>query len=387
MPKDISILTLRAAARYLAPLVLLCLCGCESLGYYSQAIKGQLAVTFARQPVDQLLTDPATPEPLKQRLQLTQELLQHIEQELGLAVKGRYQTYVALDQEAVLFSLVATPRFSVTPHQWCYPIVGCAPYRGYFKQHAALAAAQRYQKRGFTTYLGAVPAYSTLGWFKDPLLSSFVDWSDAELMALLSHELAHSRVWVDSDVGFNEAFATFVGNQSARNWLEGLDPAALQTFVESGAAWQRLVSMQLDLKAQLSALYTQALPDADKERESAGLYQAISDCYSLQRSQLGAGRFDDYMSRLNDAALAALATYRDDVPAFAAIYRMQQQDWQRFFQAVEALGKLPEEERHASVARLRELGEQQIAHTADDQRAEQVQCQALSNHGVDGHLP
>ncbi|MGI9327773.1 MAG: aminopeptidase [Pseudomonadales bacterium] len=387
MPKDISILTFRAAARYFAPLVLFYLGGCETFGYYSQAIRGQLAVTFARQPVSQLLTDPATPETLKQRLQLTQMLLQHIERELGLPVKGRYQTYVALDQEAVLFSLVATPRFSVTPNQWCYPIVGCAPYRGYFKHRTALAAAARYRKRGFTTYLGAVPAYSTLGWFKDPLLSSFVDWSEAELMALLSHELAHSKVWVDSDVGFNEAFATFVGNQSARNWLGGRDPAALRVYVENGAAWQQLVSMQLDLKAQLSALYARTLSDEEKERESAALYQAMGDCYRFQRAQLGAGRFDDYMSRLNDAALAALATYRDDVPAFAAIYRREQQDWQRFFQAVEALGKLPKEERQEIVAQLRDLGEQQIAQSADDQRAEQIQCQAFSNHGVDRHVP
>ena len=119
----------------------------------------------------------------------------------------------------MLWNVFAAPPFSLEARQWCYPFAGCTPYRGYFSRDAALRAAQRFADEGLETYVGGVAAYSTLGWFDDPLLSTFIHWPEAELAELLIHETAHRRLWVADDVPLNEAFASFVGEEGARQWF------------------------------------------------------------------------------------------------------------------------------------------------------------------------
>ena len=371
----------------LVGLLLVLLSGCETIGYYRQAIGGQLAVTFARQPVARVLADPKTPPALAERLRASQRMLAYIENTVGLASDGRYRSYVALDRDAVVYNLVATEAFSVSAERWCYPIAGCAPYRGYFRRQAADRAAARYQAQGFTTHVGAVPAYSTLGWFADPLLSTFVHWNDAQLITLLAHELSHSRVWVASDVSFNEAFATFVGEQTARNWLGRDNPELLQQQAQRQQQWQRLVHLLLQLKEHLRGQYAAPLDASAKAAATANAYAAMQRCYQDHRQRLGDGRFDAYLGRLNNATLAALATYRANVPAFAALYQESGGRWPEFFTATEALAKLPAPERAARLQRLRVSNQQQITQRGDDQDAEQIQCQAFTDHGVDWHLP
>ena len=200
----------------------LCCClagGCESLRFYKQAALGQLSLLQQAEDVDALVTDPSTPEGLRQRLETVQGILQFAEQQLDLPVGDRYQRYVGLEQDFVVWSVFVAPPLVMNSVQWCYPLVGCAPYRGYFDQADAVALAANYADRGFDTYVAGVSAYSTLGWFKDPLLSSFVFYSEPALTNLLFHELAHSKVWVNNDVAFNESFASFVGLQGTRQWL------------------------------------------------------------------------------------------------------------------------------------------------------------------------
>lgn len=361
--------------------------GCETIGYYRQAIGGQLAITFARQPVERVLANAQTSAALRERLGASQQMLAYIESEVGLPSEGRYRSYVALDRDAVVYNLVATRGFSIEPHRWCYPIAGCAPYRGYFKRATADNAATRYQQRGFTTHVGPVPAYSTLGWFDDPLLSSFVHWNDAQLMTLLAHELAHSKVWVASDVAFNEAFATFVGEQTTRNWLRSDNPELLDRHGQSQRQWQRMVGLMLLLKDRLRADYARELGAHGDATATKQAYQAFRDCYQRARPDLGAGRFDDYVAGLNNATLAALATYRTNVPAFAALYGRVGQSWSAFFAAVSELAEQPAPERERQLQVLRDSRQQQVAETGDHQGAGEVQCQALAHHGVDGHVP
>ncbi|MFK7912791.1 MAG: aminopeptidase [Pseudomonadales bacterium] len=371
--------------------VLTTIAGCETIGYYRQAIGGQLAVTLARQPVAKVLANPETEASLRDRLQSSQDMLEYLERKVGLPSEGRYRSYVALDRDAVVYNLVATPAFSVSANQWCYPIAGCAPYRGYFSRQRAQRAAERYQGRGFTTYIGAVPAYSTLGWFADPLLSTFVGWNDARLMTLLAHELSHSKVWVASDVAFNEAFATFVGEQTTRNWLSASNPGLLQEHAWRQVQWRRLTGLVLTLKGYLERLYAQPERDADQSQQTDAAYREFRRCYQQHRTLLGDGRFDAYVAGLNNAALAALATYRTSVPAFAALYAQSDEHWDAFFAAAQALAAQSAPERASQLARLREQGlglvQEQPAQAGDHEHANQVQCQALAHHGVDGHMP
>lgn len=373
----------------------LALAGCETFGYYTQAVRGQLQLTFARQPVARLLASDQVDAALKARLARSQTLLAFVNDHLGLAADGRYRSYVDLGREAVLYNLVATPSLSLDAHHWCYPVAGCAPYRGYFRHSAARRAAERFAARGYTVYLGSVPAYSTLGWFRDPLLSSFIHWPDADLLSLLAHELSHSRVWVDGDVAYNEAFATFVGEQAVRAWFaaEPGGAAALARWQQERAGWRRLQPLLNDLAAALRRAYSADTTVSAKALARDQLYGAFRACYAMHQPALGAGRYDRYVEAINDAALAARATYANRVPAFALLFRDAGATWPAFFERAQALGDLPAVQRDervsellARAARRMPSAQKQVAQGADDEHPQQVQCQALANHAVDGHL-
>ena len=223
----------------LAAAALVVLTGCQTVGFYSQAVGGQLAIMRQQQPVERVIGDPDTPAELKARLELAWEILAFAKDSLALEVDGRYQRYADIGREYVVWNVVAAPRYSLEPIEWCYPVVGCAPYRGYFAEGAAVAFAAKLDADGFETYLGGAAAYSTLGWFDDPLLSSFLDYPPARLAELLFHELAHGRVWVKGDVAFNEAFASFVGKAGARQWLGAEERAAFDRANRAAAAFDR----------------------------------------------------------------------------------------------------------------------------------------------------
>ncbi len=356
------------------------LVGCNQVGYYQQAIGGQVRLLAARQPIARVMADTDVDAKLRGRLQTAQRMLSFIQAELHLQPEQRYRTYVALDRSAVVYNLVATPNLSVEPQQWCYPIVGCAPYRGYFRAAAAVRASERLQDQGLTTSIGEVPAYSTLGWFDDPLLSTFIFWPDAELVALLAHEVSHSKLWVNSDVAFNEAFASFVGSQAAVLWLQRREQSELVAYQARQRAWVELRGLLLQLRARLQTIYARPLSDVAKLAQQEQAYAALRSCYQAQRVQLGGGRYDGYVAKLNNALLAALATYDNFRPAFAQLFRQAQQRWPEFYVAADKLKTLDIEARHKQ---LQQLAEEYVASGGNDDHAEQVQCQALAHHSLD----
>lgn len=360
------------------------LVGCNQVGYYQQAIGGQVRLLAARQPIARVLADAEVDAKLRGRLQTAQRMLSFIQAELHLQPEKRYRTYVALDRSAVVYNLVATPNLSVEPQQWCYPIVGCAPYRGYFQAAAAQQASERFQAQGLTTFVGEVPAYSTLGWFDDPLLSSFIFWPDAELVALLAHEVSHSKLWVNSDVAFNEAFASFVGSQAALVWLQRRDQSELIAYQARQRAWVQLRGLLLQLRQRLQTIYAQSVSNTAKLAQQEQAYAALRSCYEVQRVQLGGGRYDGYVAKLNNAVLAALATYDNFRPAFAQLYSQEQQRWPEFYAAADNLKTLDIESRHKQ---LQQLAEEYVASDGDDDHADQVQCQALTDHGLHVESP
>lgn len=353
---------------------------CSQLGYYQQAVGGQMRLLAARKPIEEVVADPGVDARLRQRLQTAQRMLSFLHTELHLQPQKRYQTYVALDRSAVVYNLVATPYLSVEPHQWCYPVVGCAPYRGYFAAEAAQRASERYQAQGLTTTVGEVPAYSTLGWFDDPLLSSFIYWPDAELVNLLAHEVSHSKLWIPSDVAFNEAFASFVGTQAALQWLELRQPADLVAYQKRQQAWTHLRAMLLQLRKRLQSIYAEPLSDDAKLAQQEQAYAQLRACYAEQRGHLGGERFDAYMGRLNNAGLAALATYDNFRPAFARLFAQVQGRWPEFYAAAERFKPLAPEVRQQ---RLAELAEEEVTGERDHHNPNKIECQPLADHGLD----
>ena len=332
----------------------------------------------ARQDVTEVISSTETDAATKAQLELSQEILSFAVEHMSMSVGKRYRKYVALDQPYVVWNVFAAKNNSTEGYTWCYPVVGCAPYRGFFAQADAEQLARSLAEEGLQTYLGGVPAYSTLGWFDDPLLSTFLHWPEPDLVNLLLHELAHGEVWAESDVVFNESLASFVADEGLAQWASAHE-RSFPGYHLRQKEWQRFQGLLLRLK---HALQTDYEAGGDGER----IYQAFRQCYNEARPSLGNGRFDELVEeRLNNAYLVSVATYADLKPAFAELYRRENQNWSEFFRAANALADLAQEERDLAVSRLSPLAsspsaEHGIDGKGDNQSTEQVQCQALSSH-------
>lgn len=322
------------------------------------------------------------------RLVLSQQVLDYAQQHLGLEVGGRYRSYVALDRDAVVWNLFAAPPLSLKAHTWCYPFVGCAPYRGYFSRDRALKQQDALRDQGLETYVGAVAAYSTLGWFDDPLLSTFMDMSEGDFIELLLHELAHSRVWIRGDVTFNESFASFVGRRAARDWYAGQDRLGyFEDHLAEEAAWQRAREFLGETRDALKRVYESTAPDPEKVQAKADVLQSAGACLSAMADATGQEGYRRLIPRLNNAYLASLGTYSDRLAAFAVLFADSGEDWATFFHAVDGLTDLPEDERTlrlaALEARAADSGQQQITTAGNDDGADQIECKSFPGHGFD----
>jgi len=384
---------IRAAAAVLClALVLPLLSGCQTVRYYSHAALGQFKVLRDRDPVPRVMSrlearrgDDPDAALLYQRLQFSQRVLAFAERELDLEVGSRYRSYVDLDRQAAVSNVLAAPALSLEPNRWCYPVVGCAPYRGYFDEGFAQRQSARLSAEGYDIHVGPVAAYSTLGWFADPLMSSFITWPERSLAQLMFHELAHGQVWVPGDVAFNESFATFVGRQGLARWMaaeaaaeaEG-DTAGGDTIVvvqrQGSGVWPRMLDLLARTRTALEEVYASALPVPLKLEEKARVIEAAQACYLAEREWLGEGRYDALMLGLNNARLASIAAYEDLVPGFAALFDSVDGRWPDFYAAVADLAGLDIDQR---TAELRLSGQQRMAYAGDDEGGHQVQCQAL----------
>ncbi len=328
--------------------------GCGQLSYYNQAITGQWRLLEAREPVAQLLAEPDLNPLLRRRLRLAHQLRDFASRRLDLSDNGSYRSYVALDRPYVVWNVFAAPEFSVQPYRWCYLVIGCASYRGYYHHAAARREAERMHQRGYDVFVAGIPAYSTLGWFADPLLSSFISWPQGLLAELMFHELAHQKVYVDNDTSFNESFATAVGELGAARWLHG-KPWALKVYRRYKGYQQDFQSLMARGRQQLTALYASGLPPTRmrlrKAQELAALYR---DYRRLKRSRWdGFSGYDRWVGEgFNNAKIASLQPYTEFVPAFKALFHRQHNDFRSFYRAVARLAALPKSDRHQ---RLREL--------------------------------
>ena len=314
-----------------------CSGGCSSISYYSQSIAGHTSLMLARQPLETVMQD-AQPE-LKRRLLLAQELRQFAVDYLGLPDNRSYLEYVDLKREYPVWTVVAAEEFSLEPKNWCYPVIGCAAYRGYFSEAAAQAYADRLQGRGFETTVGGAIAYSTLGWFDDPLLPSMMRYGDTGLAENMFHELAHQVLYVNGDSAFNEAFASVVGEQGTLRWLQHRNPEKLDAYRQRLAYRVDFFNLLYAAKSELQKLYTGATTDLLKREQKSQIISKIDlDYQQLKHSEWsGYNGFDRWFERpVNNARLAALATYRERMPELTQLLQTCEGDFSRFFQVLKS---------------------------------------------------
>jgi predicted aminopeptidase len=368
------ILVRRLRKWLLAPallLAVLAMSGCQTLSYYSQAIRGQYQIVAHQQKIEKLLADPQTPAALKVKLQLVEELRAFAAKALKLPVDGHYEKYVDVHRRFVVWNVQAAPEFSLEPKRWSYPFVGSLEYHGYFSERGAETYAARLRKNGYDVYVDGVEAYSTLGWFKDPVLNTFIFNAESDLAETIFHELGHQRVFASGDTDFNEAFATTVGQEGTRRWLRARgDQAGREHYQAQLRRTEQFARLIAATRERLQTLYgdelteagkvkagrkPRATPPEDLRRQKQQLLDRLRNDYGHLKTQWGGIKdYDYWFSRpLNNAQLNTVAAYYDLVPGFERLLAINGGDLEKFCEAVARLAKAPQAERHRQ---LQELG-------------------------------
>jgi predicted aminopeptidase len=328
------------------------LAGCSSIEYLLHSAGGHLEVMAARRPIPEVVADPATPEALARRLEEVERVRDFAEEELALPAGGSYRSYADIGRDYVVYSVVAAPTLSLAPRTWCYPVAGCLSYRGYFDLARAGAQSDALRSRGFDVYVAPVQAYSTLGWFDDPLLNTLLRGPTWHTAGVVFHELAHQRIFVAHDTAFNEAYAVAVQEEGERRWLARHgDQAALRSWRRFTAARAQFLQLVREARAELEAIYASADDDADKLAAKERALRALRGRYANMPARLAGYRGLDrwFGQDLNNAKLALVSTYNDLVPRFAALIAREGGDMAAFHRAVETLAERDHRARRAGL--------------------------------------
>lgn len=335
------------------------LSGCTSLGYLAQSVSGHLSLMNSGRPVAEWTADPATPPALKARLVLSQRMRDFAVQELKLPDNNSYRRYADLGRRAAVWNVVAAPPLSLKLKTWCFPVVGCVSYRGYYDEEAAKSLAKTLADQGLETSVYPVPAYSTLGkleWLGgDPLLNTFLNQHEGDLARLIFHELAHQVVFVPGDTVFNESFATAVERLGGQRWLDrhASDDVRKQ-LARSDSMRADFRALVLRYKAALDAVYQGPGDDASKRDAKARTMAQMREEHRRMKAERwgGSAGYDAWFERANNATIGLMATYHDGVPAFEALFEREGRDFERFYAAVRRLADLPREERDVTLRQL-----------------------------------
>ena len=340
--------------------------GCSHLGYYWQNTQGHIAVMNAAKPVQDLLSDEQLPAPLKARLALSQRIRVFASDTLKLPHNASYTRYADLKRSAVVWNVVAAPPYSLQLKTWCFAVVGCVGYRGYYSEAAAKEEAERVKAEGYEVNVYGVPAYSTLGYMNwaggDPLLSTFIGYPEGELARMIFHELAHQVLYVKDDTMFNESFATAVERLGGQQWLATHGSEAVRKEYEAFDSKRReFRALTLRTRTRLDDIYKKNQPSAlikpsqDAMNSIAILkqqaMQQLQDEYAqLKQSWGGFAGYDRFIANANNASLGAQAAYDELVPQFEAVFAKQGNDWNAFYSTIQSIVPLPKDERRRALA-------------------------------------
>ncbi|MFV1985177.1 MAG: aminopeptidase [Thiohalomonadales bacterium] len=332
--------------------------GCSSVGYYFDAINGHFDILAEQEPIADILQQEETPPELRLKLELAIKAREFASSEMLLPDNDSYRNYADIKRPYVVWNVIATEKYSIEARKWCFFVVGCVSYRGYFDQSDAKAYADTLIAQGYDVYISGAQAYSTLGWFDDPLLNTMIKNNEARLVGIIFHELAHQQIYIDDDSAFNEAFATSVEIEGVKRWFEQKTTSsssqerkkAFQNYLQSR---KREIEFKFLLKAtqvKLDELFKSEKfkssnnQDELKKQVFNQLQQNYQDLKKTWQNYTG---YDVWMNRdLNNAHLALIATYYDKVPVFQAVLKSMDNDIKKYYQVVKVIGKLPEVERN-----------------------------------------
>jgi predicted aminopeptidase len=324
------------------------LSGCTNLGYYYQAVEGQMQIWHRSRPIKQVIDDAQTPPQIRERLTLVLRVRNFASAELALPDNGSYRKYADLGRPYAVWNVFAAGEFSVAAREWCFPFAGCVGYRGYFSPASAQGFAAGLEQQGLDVFVVGIPAYSTLGWFDDPVLNTVMRYPDTELARLIFHELAHQVIYVPGDTVFNESFAVAVEMAGVDRWLahdgDSAQRAAFELYEQRKAGFIDLVTKYRD---RLKSLYASTTPDPEKRRKKAETFATMQAEYlALKASWGGYAGYDRFFAeKLNNAHLVPVVTYSELVPGFRRLLAQNGGDFKRFYAAVRELAKLPKAER------------------------------------------
>jgi len=331
--------------------------GCSTLGYVAHTVNGHLQLLGSAKPVPRWLADEQSPAALKERLALSQRMRDFAVAELKLPDNASYRRYADLKRGAAVWNVVAAPELSLKLKTWCFPVVGCVGYRGYYDLGAATAFADELRAQRFETSVYGVPAYSTLGalpgdFFADPLLNTFIQFPEGELARLIFHELAHQVTYAKGDTVFNESFATAVERIGSARWLHGrASPEAREDYERFDRRRRDFRALTQSVRERLDALYrSDASDDSKRAGKTALMAQMRADYAALKADAWGGfSGYDGWFARANNASLGVLAAYNELVPAFERLFEREGRDFPRFYAEVKRLAALPRDERRAAL--------------------------------------
>ena len=326
---------------------ILLLTSCDTARYLWQAAGGQLSLIRNAQPIPDVLANPRTPAETRRKLELAQQVRQFALTELGLPDHGSFRSFVDLNRPHVVWNVFSAPEFSLDLRTRCFPVVGCVAYQGFFREADARAEEQKRRANGDDVMVGGISAYSTLGYLKDPVLSSMFTYSDAWLVRTIIHELSHPALYVAGDTMFSESYATTIENEGMKRWLAryGTPELAAQDAQERqrNQQWQTL---SLEARKQLAQLYAQDIPDGQKRQQKTKILDDLqARATALRREWFGPDVKEAV--RQNNASLGAVATYAALVPAFEQLLSRVNGAIPAFIQEAKKCAAKPKEERSA----------------------------------------
>lgn len=327
---------------------LMALTGCGQLGYYAHCTQGHLALLTGRIPIVKLLSDPSTSDELAEQLREFSRIRDFASNELQLPDNDSYRSYSDLQRPYATRNVVAAKEFDLEPLLWCFPIAGCLPYQGFFERQRAESFAAELKKQGYDTYLYGVAGYSTLGWFDDPVLNTFLSRSPADRAGIIFHELAHQQLFLPNDPDFSEGFAMAVEQLGIEQWLAHKgSPVAADGYQKQLQREEDFSQLLGNLRQQLAALYRQPLcSDCKRQKKARLLASFIADYDRWKKDRDNDCGYDGWVTdQLNNAKLASVNTYHRMVASFRALFAQQGNDFARFYKAAHEISELPPNER------------------------------------------
>jgi predicted aminopeptidase len=331
--------------------------GCSTIGYYAQSVGGHLALVRAARPVPDWLADERAPPALKERLRLAQRIRDFAVSDLAEPDNASYRRYADLQRAYAVWNVVAAPELSLTLQTWCYPVLGCVGYRGYYDEAAAATFGDTLRAQGLEVSVYGVPAYSTLGLlpgdaFADPLLNTFINYPEGELARLIFHELAHQIAYAKDDTEFNESFATTVERLGSARWLnEHADAKAREDYARIEARRHDFRELTGRYRERFDALYRSAAGDAAKREAKRALLGQLHADYETMKGERWGGfsGYDGWFAHANNAAFGVLAAYNGLVPNFERLFERVGRDFPRFYAEVRRISALPTPERRGAL--------------------------------------